>query len=105
MQYPNNTRLNRIGINITEVLRFNNNFITKVIRFVRGVDIVTGNMIIWVYNDNEAHKCVNPPCLGFGYEIYKNIVFSSVTASNRIVAFYGKSNILDLKNFRPSLIS
>jgi hypothetical protein len=66
-QYPNNTKLNSTGITIKEVFRFNNNYISKVIRFVRGVDNINGNMIIWVYNDNEAYKCLNSPCLGYGY--------------------------------------
>ncbi len=104
-QYPNGTRLNATGVTITEVFRFNNNYISKVIRFVRGVNQATGGMVIWAYNENEAYKCYKPPCLGFGYEIYNNIVFSTVTATNSSIAFYGRSNIIDLKNFKDSLIS
>lgn len=50
-QYPNGTSLNKIGVTITEVFRFNNNYISKVIRFARGVSQPTGGMVIWAYND------------------------------------------------------
>jgi hypothetical protein len=51
-QYPNGTRLSTTGVTITEVFRFNNNYISKVIRFARGVNQPTGGMVIWAYNDN-----------------------------------------------------
>jgi hypothetical protein len=87
------------------VFRFNNNYISKVIKFVRGVDGITGNMVIWAYNDNEAYKCASIPCIGFGYEIYNNIVFSAIKATNYTISFYGNSNMIDVKAFKPSLIS
>jgi hypothetical protein len=50
--YPNNTQLNSTGIIIIEAFRFNNNYISKVIRFVRGLDSATGQEIFWAYNNN-----------------------------------------------------
>lgn len=41
-QYPLNTQLNITGVGIIESFRFNNNYIAKVIRFVRGFDRLTG---------------------------------------------------------------
>lgn len=51
-QYPNNTQINVTGVGIFESFRFNNNYITKVIRFVRGFDSITGKEVIWAYNEN-----------------------------------------------------
>lgn len=43
--------------------------------------------------------------MGFGYEIYNNIVFSAVTATTSSIAFYGRFNMIELKQFKPNLIS
>jgi hypothetical protein len=45
------------------------------------------------------------PCIGYGYDIYSNIVFEAVTSTAYIISFYGKSAMIELKKFKPSLIS
>ena len=105
LQYPKNVQFNATGVGIIESFRFNNNYIAKVTRFVRGFDSMTGKEVIWAYNQNEAYKCCNSPCIGYGYEIYNNIVFSSVASTSYLIAFYGKSPLIELKSFKPTLVS
>jgi hypothetical protein len=69
------------------------------------VDHINQKEVIWAYNRNEAYKCSNLPCNGFGYEVYTNFAFTDIASNEDIITFYGNSSNIALKHFKISLIS